>query len=327
MSHSNISIFIPNVGCPHLCSFCNQRTISGQVYAPAVDEVAKELDVACLKLKNPTDTEIAFFGGSFTAIDEKYMDGLLEAAEYAVKKFMLQGIRISTRPDCIDDCILDKLQKYGVTSIELGAQSMRDEVLKANMRGHSAQDIINAAEMIRKRNIELGLQMMTGLYKSDCEDDIYTCNEIIKLKPRTVRIYPTVILKGTYLAQLLENGCYKPVSFEKMTELCALLLEKFEDNGIRVIRLGLHASDNVKENAVGGFYHPAFCEICRSIIDRRKIEKICTENGSYEIHVMPRLLSEFIGQKKANVKFFAEKGIAIKFIPDAENENIRAVKL
>lgn len=319
MKHSNISIFIPHNGCPNQCSFCNQHTISGAQKQPSAEDVTELLQSACPVLADPKNTEIAFFGGSFTAIDRSYMVSLLEAAKPFLGEYGLAGIRISTRPDKIDGEVLDILAKYGVTSIELGAQSMRDEVLAANDRGHSAEDVRKASLLIKERGFELGLQMMTGLYKSSPDDDRFTADEIIALAPETVRIYPVVILGGTKLADLYQSGVYKTIPFEEEAELCAELMQKFENSGIRVIRMGLHASESVGSEAVGGYYHPAFREVCTGILFRRAMEERLTEKGSYDIYVAPRSVSAANGHKKSNVLFFENKGVKIKIRPD---ENI-----
>ena len=213
MKKGNISIFVPHLGCPCQCSFCNQKTITGQANQPTPQDVDKAVKTA-LKSKG-FDYEIAFFGGSFTAIDREYMISLLKAANKYIKSNEVKGIRISTRPDCIDEEILDLLKEYGVTSIELGAQSMDDEVLLANRRGHTAKDVENASELIKSYGFELGLQMMTGLYKDSEEKAIKTAEKIIALSPQTVRIYPTVVLKGTYLADLYLSG--ESVSYTHLT--------------------------------------------------------------------------------------------------------------
>ncbi|MBR7061045.1 MAG: radical SAM protein [Eubacterium sp.] len=193
MKKGNISIFVPHLGCPKQCSFCNQKTITGKQNQPTPEDVEKALETA-LKRRG-YEYEIAFFGGSFTAIDRQYMISLLEAAFPYIENGSVKGIRISTRPDCIDTETLDILKKYGVSSIELGAQSMDDEVLQANLRGHTAKDVENASKLIKEYGFELGLQMMTGLYKDTDEKAIETAKKIIALKPETVRIYPTVVLK------------------------------------------------------------------------------------------------------------------------------------
>ena len=232
MKKGNISIFVPHLGCPCQCSFCNQKTITGQANQPTPQDVDKAVKTA-LKSKG-FDYEIAFFGGSFTAIDREYMISLLKAANKYIKSNEVKGIRISTRPDCIDEEILDLLKEYGVTSIELGAQSMDDEVLLANRRGHTAKDVENASELIKSYGFELGLQMMTGLYKDSEEKAIKTAEKIIALSPQTVRIYPTVVLKGTYLADLYLSGEYKPLNADESAQLCAKLVLLFEKNNIKI---------------------------------------------------------------------------------------------
>lgn len=262
--------------------------------------------------------EIAFFGGSFTAIDRSYMIELLETANTAMKKFLVYtGIRCSTRPDCISKDILDILKFYGVTAIELGAQSMDDSVLKANKRGHSAEDVRKASRLIKAYGIELGLQMMTGLYRDTPEKCLYTTDEFIKLRPQTVRIYPTVILRGTRLGELFERGEFTSFSFDETVDLCAELLRKFTENQIRVIRLGLHASADVEREMLGGVYHPALREIVESrmFLEDMKSRLAAFEKGYYLIFTDPKNLSKVIGQKRCNIKALAELGYEIDVMP------------
>lgn len=322
MKHSNISIFIPHVGCPHLCSFCDQRTISGAQHLPDGDEVREICEKALGEVKSPENTEIAFFGGSFTAIPRDYMNELLSAAKDFVGTGKFRGIRCSTRPDCIDNEVLGILARSGVTAIELGAQSMSDKVLEMNERGHTAADVENAAALIRQWGFELGLQMMIGLYGSTREDELLTMNRIVELHPDTARIYPTVILKGTRLAELLESGEYVPFSFDEAVETAASGLVLFEGSGIRVIKCGLHASEFVEQDMVGGFYHPAFRELCEGMIFRcnmemqLKNEKTLPERCTFA--VSPRCISKAAGHKKANTEYFRQRGIDIRITGDEE---------
>lgn len=323
MKHANISIFIPHAGCPNQCSFCNQKTISGSVNAPTPEEVVKILDNAVLDGNDPKNTEIAFFGGSFTAIERGYMISLLEAAKPFLKNGSFCGIRISTRPDAIDAEILDILKMYGVTAIELGAQSTDDEVLQMNKRGHTRRDIINSSVLIKKYGFSLGLQIMTGLYGDTPEKSLKTCEDIISLQPDTVRIYPTIVLENTKLGELLNTGEYKPQSLDEATELCAVLLKKFYDNGIRVIRLGLHSGGNVEEGYMAGPYHPAFGELCESVIYRNilegKLREYTAKNGENNlgtvkkitVFVNDREISKMTGQKGSNKAAFLKKGFDI----------------
>lgn len=312
MKKGNISIFVPHQGCPCACSFCNQKTITGQNELPTADDVRNAVDTALRKKEY--EYESAFFGGSFTAIDRAYMLELLESAYPYVKNGQVKGIRISTRPDCIDHEVLDILKKYGVTSIELGAQSMDDEVLEANRRGHTAQDICNASELIKEYGFELGLQMMTGLYKDTAEKSIETAKKIIELAPSTVRIYPTVVLKGTYLAELYLKEEYTPLNADDSAELCAILVPMFENAGIKIIRLGLHSSRDIKENMLAGGFHDSFGELVKSRIMVNKILEL--PPADYQVYVNPRSVSKLKGNKKSNIYLLIERGYNIKIITD-----------
>lgn len=326
MSHANISVFIPHMGCPNACSFCNQRTISSTAHAPSPDE-AEGIIRGAYEYMSPEkrrNTEIAFFGGSFTAIDREYMISLLERADrYITCENGFCGIRISTRPDCIDEEILMLLKKYHVTAIELGAQSMNDRVLEMNMRGHTSEDVRRSAAMIKSYGFELGLQMMVGLYGSSSDDELYTMNEIVRCAPATARIYPVAVLEGTKLAELYKEGKYVLYPFDECVKLCAEIYSTFVKSNIRVIRMGLHAEDGVEQNAVAGFYHPAFGEIVRTEIIRKIIEENLTE-GENLCEAPPRLTSSLSGYKRSNRIYFADRNV--KFFTNKElPENVISV--
>ena len=265
--------------------------------------------------------EIAFFGGSFTAIDRRYMVRLLEAARPYVRRGRAMGIRISTRPDAIDSEILRLLKHYGVTSIELGAQSMQDDVLKANLRGHSVQDVYTASKLIKQRGFSLGLQMMTGLYrqKDYMEYAVDTAQKFIEIGPDTVRIYPTLTLKDTLLEKLYQKGIYTPPDIRQTVKICAVLVKMFNKRGIRIIKLGLHADTGLEKSLVAGPYHPAFKELVQSYMLMEKIKRALDGRpaGRYEIYVNPSRLSQAVGQKKSNVTALADLGWSVKFVPDA----------
>ena len=338
MKHNNISIFIPHIGCPHKCSFCDQNTISGAQHLPDGKEVREICTKAMAEIKEPQNTEIAFFGGSFTAIPRDYMLELLEAAHEFVGDGKFRGIRCSTRPDCINSEILTLLKTYGVTAIELGAQSMVNKVLEANERGHTAEDVFNASRLIREYGFELGLQMMIGLYKSTREDEFETMDRIIEIHPDTVRIYPVVVLKGTKLAELLESGEKMRFGFDEVVDMAAVMLESFEEKHISVIKCGLHASEFVEKDMVGGYYHPAFRELCESEIYFHNIWDVLAKSGGIEdskyyrgndfsarikrlkgehiIAVHPSCISKAVGHKKSNYNFYLEQGIDLKFVGD-----------
>lgn len=262
------------------------------------------------------NAEIAFFGGSFTAIDREYMISLLDAAREFEGVF--SGIRISTRPDAIDAEILALLKGYGVTAIELGAQSMDDNVLTLNERGHSAEDVRTASRLIKSFGFSLGLQMMTGLYGSDFDKDRHTAEKFIALEPDTVRIYPTVVMKGTALEKYFLNGSYKPYTLKESVELCAELIRKFEDNKINIIRVGLHYSDSLIENGYCENYHPAFKELCESkLFYNSFLEKTkLLESRNIDITINRKSLSKLYGQRRSNLRAFEEMGYRVNIIFD-----------
>lgn len=323
MKHANISLFAPHAGCPHQCSFCNQKTISGSVKPLTPEDVASTLLKASEDNTSPENTEIAFFGGSFTAIERGYMESLLQAAFPFVKNGRFAGIRISTRPDAISDGILTVLKQYGVTSIELGAQSMDDEVLLLNRRGHTAAEVVEASEKIRQYGFSLGLQMMTGLYGDTDEKCVQTAEKIIAIHPDTVRIYPTVILEGTYLGELYQRGEYKTHSVDEAAELCAILLKMFDEAKITVIRLGLHSGGNVEEGYLAGPFHPAFGEITESKIywaeACRLLPALPEESPKQKavIYVNDREISKMAGQKGCNKAKLLQRGYDVKIAGDS----------
>lgn len=316
MKHANIGLFVPHAGCLHCCSFCNQKTISGSVKELTQADVIKACETA-IKSGNaePESSEIAFFGGSFTAIEEDYMISLLEAAKKYIDEKYFKGVRISTRPDCIDERKLKILKEYSVTAIELGAQSMSDRVLLLNERGHSAEAVRKASRLIKDYGFSLGLQMMTGLYGSCYESDVYTAEELIALQPDTVRIYPTIVLENTALAKKLASGEYVAQTLEEAVELCSRLLLMFSENNIKVIRLGLHSGGNVEEGYIAGAYHPAFRELCEGRIYLEKILKVLENKDrqkQYIIEVPEKSISKAVGQSKRNEKALKNKGFYCK---------------
>lgn len=312
MKHVNIALFVVHKGCPHMCSFCNQRTISGSHNELTPDDVhsAAQTAIASLSQSDAAGGEIAFFGGSFTMVERSYMLSLLEAAYEYIQKGVFKGIRISTRPDGISREICEILKKFGVTAIELGAQSLDDRVLMLNERGHTAKQVCDACELLKEYGFEVGLQMMTGLYGSQDSDSIATAEKIVELSPDTVRIYPTVVLKGTRLHELMQAGEFIPVGIPETVELCARLIPMFEDAGIKVIRVGLHSGGGVEGDFAGGAYHPALRELCEGRIYFNyalgELEKL--GEGSYTLFVPPKEISKMTGQKKQNLIQLREKG-------------------
>lgn len=328
MRHGNISVFVPHIGCPHRCSFCNQNTITGEKFAPKSEDVKRAVETAAAQTNyNPHNTELAFFGGSFTAIPMGYMTELLDAGYEYVKKGTVSGIRISTRPDAITPEILDILKSRGVTAIELGCQSLDDEVLRLNHRGHTAGDVEKASALIKEYGFSLGLQMMTGLYGDNDEKAFLTAKKIIEYGADTVRIYPTLLLKGTYLYSLYKKGEYTPQTLENAVELTARLLLLFEQNSVNVIRIGLHSVES--DGFVSGPWHPAFGELAKSKVLLKKVLKIIKDKnipkGNIEISLPKSKVSAMIGQKRINVLTLEKMGYNAKIIigeNDMEIKNI-----
>ena len=314
--HANLAFFVPHLGCPYQCVFCDQKSISGQQKAPTKEEVIR----TCERFL-PSDgsgTEIAYFGGSFTAISRELMVELLQAAYPFVRDGRASGIRISTRPDAVSEEILKILREYGVTSIELGAQSMSDEVLRVNGRGHDSGSVVAASRMIKEAGFSLGLQMMVGTYGAEDpgEEAMYTAHRLADLEPDTVRIYPTIVVDGTALAALYRAGRYVPLELEQAVDISASLIEMFRSRDINVIRVGLHYEESLIGSMVAGPYHPAFGEMCESRILRRAIETELNGCRNAEVRCESRLLSQVTGQKKSNIEYFRSLGIGIRVIPD-----------
>ncbi|MEG0912350.1 MAG: radical SAM protein [Oscillospiraceae bacterium] len=316
--HANLSIFVPHNGCPRQCIFCNQNRISGESHTPSPSEVAELCERFLPEQDISGHTEIAFFGGSFTAIDRCIQEPLLNTAYSFVKKGRASGIRLSTRPDAIDSEILRMLDYYCAHSIELGAQSMDDSVLELNRRGHTSQAVIDASALIKssEAKFSLGLQMMIGMYgeADPLASALYTAKKFIELKPETVRIYPTVVVENTPLCDIYRAGGYTPLTVEKAAEITARLLIMFERENINVIRIGLHSDDALRESAVAGPFHPAFGEICHTLVMREKIlSRIVDKPPSNKLiaKVHGGCISRTLGYKRANIDYFAKKGIEL----------------
>ena len=307
-----IPIFVPHLGCPNDCIFCNQKSISGQKQQ-MTKEKAKQIIEDYLKYikNNDAKVEIAFFGGSFTAIEEKKQVELLEIASSYVESGKVESIRISTRPDCIDKTILKRLKKYHVKTIELGVQSTSDYVLKRANRGHNFEDVKKASRLIRLYGFTLGHQMMVGLPESTRIDEINTAKALAKLKPKIVRIYPVLVIKNTKLAKELESGIYEPLTVVQTVEICKEIVKIFAKKKIDVIRIGLQSTDEIcdpkNENSevVAGPYHPALRQLVESALWYeaivKKIKKLNVKVKKVEVSVNPVDANSVIGHKKENV--------------------------
>lgn len=316
MKHGNIAVFVPHRGCPHRCSFCDQSAITGKVAMPTPNDVR----TVCLQAQRYSQNrrlELAFFGGSFTAIDRQTMVALLDAAAPFCKEGGLSGIRISTRPDAIDPEVLSVLARHKVTAIELGVQSLDDVVLQHNNRGHTAQQSIDAAAGIKAHGFSLGLQMMIGLDNENEDGALKTARGLCEMAPDTVRVYPVLVLKGTLLEKRMREGKYTPLSLEKAVEKTARVLQLFEKAGIRVTRVGLHADKSLEANLVAGPWHPAFRELCESAIMRERISEQLTMacKGKIEVAVHPEDISRMVGHKGETKRQLEKQGWTMRVVP------------
>ena len=302
----NIPVFIPHFGCKSQCVFCDQKTITGKKNKMKADDV-RALIEEHLKYKNGKNAEIAFFGGTFTGIPQKEQIEYLDVAEEYVKSRDVTGIRLSTRPDYISNEVLSLLKKYSVKTIELGAQSMCDDVLLLSKRGHTAADTEKAAHLIKEAGFSLGLQMMIGLPGASREKDIFTACEIVRLKADCTRIYPVVVIEGTELCNMMIDNRYEPLSVEDAAETAKECIKIFEAAGVEVLRVGLQETDSLGGGIKGGAYHPAVGEIAYSLLFRDLIENAVTIGKPVEIIAEESLMSKVVGQKRNNVKYLEDK--------------------
>lgn len=310
--HINIPVFIPHMGCPHACVFCNQKRISGTLNFQTPERVEKILEESFSTINGKDDVEIAFFGGSFTGIPEQEMITYLELAQPYIKNGKASGIRLSTRPDTITPHILKILNKYGVKVIELGVQSMDQDVLIKSQRGHSVEDVLLACSLIKESGISLGIQTMLGLPEDSYEKALKTANCVVKLNPDMIRIYPALVLKDTMLEELYLSGQFKPLNLEQAVEWCADILPIYREADITVLRIGLQDTDTLEGSIVAGPYHPAFGELVESRILYRKMTA-CLDNiyvgncKKIKIRTSQQLVSKVVGQKRTNIKAIKER--------------------
>ncbi len=308
---SIIPVFVPHLGCPNDCVFCNQRRISGSTVPASAEDVDNAIKNAAALPRTGAKRQLAFYGGSFTAIPKAEQEALLSAAYSHLLNGEIDSIRLSTRPDAIDAEILARLKKFGVETIEIGAQSMDERVLLLAGRGHTAKDVENASRQIKAAGFRLILQMMTGLPGADDESSIESARRIIALEPDGVRIYPTVIVRDTALYDLWKAGRYDEHTVEDAVRVCAKLLPMFEKADIPVIRLGLNPTDELSGGAaVGGAYHPALGELVKSRIMREKAEKLLADIPAGSIATLGvngSKISQMIGQHRCNIDYLTGK--------------------
>lgn len=312
MKHFNIPIFIPHLGCPYDCIYCDQRVIAAQLNAPEPHQVAHIIEEHLHTLPEAADIEVAFFGGSFTAIAKAQQEGFLQAVQPFIKQGRVKSIRISTRPDSIDASTLDFLESYGVRLIELGVQSMSRDVLIASRRNYDPEDVRQSCHLIKKRGFNLGIQLMIGLPGDTYEQDIYTAHQVISLRPQVTRLYPTLVIANTALESMWEHGFYRPLALDEAVAICADMFLLFQKENIKTIRMGLYPGEDLRRDGVvkAGPFHSSFGELVEQQIfklqARAALEVYRDKYGlcsSIDLHVNSRDISKMTGPSRVNLQY------------------------
>ena len=292
MKHYIIPIFIPHYGCTHACVFCNQQKIIGRSTPVTAQEVAGIIDQHVQRITQKRYIEVAFYGGSFTALPLLVQSELLAHAYSALQSGKIHAIRVSTRPDCISDVIVQNLVAYGVSTIELGVQSLDNKVLTASARGHTAADVAVAVHIIKKIGLQCGIQLMPGLPEEDWISLITTVQGVVKLAPDFVRIYPTIVISHTKLAEMYNDGSYIPLKLAEGVARAAFIKILFTRYNILIIRTGLQATEELDNSDVvlAGPYHPAFGEMVDSYLFYLMLAHFAESIGVYKNSVSPILI-------------------------------------
>jgi histone acetyltransferase (RNA polymerase elongator complex component) len=303
-----IPYFIQHRGCPHRCLFCNQLAIAGQPTAAARDvavDLEQTIDLWLGRKRAGTPAQVAFYGGSFTCLDERVQHVLLEAVRPYIRKGEVQSIRLSTRPDCVSDTICSYLETYGVRTIELGVQSMDAAVLARAQRGHSVEAIRDALSVLKRREFEIGVQLMPGLPGETTASFLRGIDELVGFRPHIARLYPTLVIRHTELEDLYAKGQWQPLSLNRAITITRLAGKRFQDAGTKVIRMGLQPTDELAKELVAGPYHPSFGDLVKGRGWYLLSRKILTQAGPGKMVTMTisgRDYSSFVGPRKQNLK-------------------------
>ena len=303
-----IPVFIDHAGCPHRCAFCDQRAINRQ-RGFSLPLVEKQIAEGLKWRQAGQGLELAFYGGSFTGLPEEAQETLLKIAQKLLRAGQIDKIRLSTRPDYIDEKAAARLSAYNVGLVEIGAQSLDDRVLSVAKRGHDAQSVITAARFLRAAGLEIGLQLMIGLPGQDWRSIVGTTEKVIEINPRVVRIYPLLILAGTEFAAAWEKRLYNALELDAAVEEAAYIVKKVAGRGIKVIRVGLQDDAGLREQGalLAGPYHPAFGELVAARLCRQTIETIlasCAGGGEAVFSIPSKHFSKAVGHKKSNLAYF-----------------------
>lgn len=335
--HAIIPIFIPHRGCPNDCVFCNQKAITARQADVTPADARNIIDsyLPTLEGRGLETIEVAFFGGSFTGIPMEDQSAFLAVAQEYKTKGLIDKIHMSTRPDYINEEILDNLIKYGADVVELGVQSFDPEVLAASNRGHSVEDVYRACEMIKSYGLELGIQLMIGLPKDNLESCLYSARETVRMEPSIARLYPTVVLNDTELLRMYERGEYEPLSTDEAVAITKEMYKIIASVGIKIIRVGLKSTDLINDSdsdqnqTVGHTYHPAFRQLVEGEIAREELETqllpyISKNAASAAFYSNGVSFSNMIGNSRRNKEYFAGKypDIRISFKVDDSLEDM-----
>ncbi len=310
IKHFNIPIFIPHLGCPYDCIYCDQKIIANQQGPPTPAEVINKIEIHLQTISESAWIEVAFFGGSFTAVDMDLQEAYLSTVRPYIKQGKVKAIRISTRPDCINEANLDLLKEYGVKTIELGVQSLSNDVLRASGRQYSAEDVYKSCEYIKTGDFQLGIQLMIGLPGDSYIQDMETARQVVRIRPQAVRIYPTLVLAGTKLDMMWKRGSYFPLDLQEAVDTCKDMLLLFSKQNIPVIRIGLYPGEELRKPDViqAGPFHSSFGELVEQRIfqdqARLVISRFRQEYGADQemsIYVNHKDVSKMTGWRRSNM--------------------------
>lgn len=324
MKHYNIPIFISHFGCPNDCVFCNQKKINGRETDVTTEDIKNIIETYLKTLPKKSKKEVAFFGGTFTGISIKLQEEYLSVVFEYIKNGLIDGIRLSTRPDYIDKRIVDMLKRYGVTTVELGVQSLDEKVLIKTHRFYPMEKVYEASKLIKEAGIELGIQLMLGLPGSTDESDFASAVKTVELKPDIARIYPTLVIKETEMADMFKNGSYIPLTLEEAIKRCKKIYSLLDYNNINIVRVGLQPTEelNDNENVLGGPFHPAFRELVVGEIYYDFLKEIYNREKKLEVEINEKNVSKIVGINKINREKLG-KDLVIKMNNTLEIDRIK----
>lgn len=317
-----VPIFIPELACPHRCVFCNQHSITSVLKTPTLKETQSIIEKYLSTIPDNKTVDIGFLGGNFTGIPVKEQEAYLQTAQPYLRSGKVSGIRVSTRPDYISKETLGLLKNYGVSTIELGAQSMDESVLQNAGRGHTTSDTREASAMIKASGISLGLQMMTGLPGDTPAGAKNTAKEIIGLGADNTRIYPTLVVKGTHLQTLWRQGKYQPQTLEETLDLLSELIPLFRENNVDILRVGLHPTEGFLsgDDLLAGPFHPSLKALALSRMWKERLHQK-TQNlkaNAIKIGVNPKDIPHAVGHQSENKKWLLTKFGKVDFVQDTK---------